>query len=425
MLSASCGPSFHHERLELAVLGERIDGQVIAHAEVQGELVAHLPVVLDVRRVVRQIHVVAAPFVHAEAIGAHERRDGRQVPRVDVERVGEDVLDPRAQRRDRAVPRVDVAHAVRAVRAHLVMQQELRARLQVVATPRVVREREAVLHAVQVLAAMPRIPVVPGDVEAGELDARRSTGHGPVRSALRHPVSRPPRRVFVIEDVAGPCDAHLVERTVGEHLRELRLHSVLRFGGGLGRRRMVVVAARAERLEGLRQVALEHQACPRRDLVVEPGASELFRHVAGELDVEARIRRVPDARARLALVLVEPEIVQPIADHRAAERTGELLVRDRDLAFEHRILGVEAVVAEVGAERPRQPVGARLGDDVDLHALGAALGCVKAVRDELELRDHFLAEGRLAAAAEAVGHLHAVEVRLVLADFAAVAVGQR
>ena len=121
---------------------------------------------------------------------------------------------------------------------------------------------------------------------------------------------------------------------------------------------------------------------------------------------------------------IEAEIVQFVLDDRAADRHRVLLILVRHHDADRRILRVELAVAEVAAERAGQLIRAGLRHHVDLHALRPALRRVEPVGDELELRDHLLAERRLAAAAKTVGDLHAVEVRLVLADLAAVSVRQ-
>ena len=69
-------------------------------------------------------------------------RNGREVPRIDVERVREDLLHVRRQR---AAARIDDAHALRAVRRIDLLEQELSARLQIVPALGVVGKGEVVL----------------------------------------------------------------------------------------------------------------------------------------------------------------------------------------------------------------------------------------------------------------------------------------
>ncbi len=101
----------------------------------------------------------------------------------------------------------------------------------------------------------------------------------------------------------------------------------------------------------MRQVALDHEPHLRRQLVVETPAAQLPRHLPVQLDIEARVGRIPDARARLTLVFVEAEVVQPVENDRAAGGPGILLIRDRHSAADRAVLGIESVVAEVGSKR--------------------------------------------------------------------------
>ena len=142
----------------------------------------------------------------------------------------------------------------------------------------------------------------------------------------------------------------LVDGAVAEHLRQLAEVLAVHVGLGPGLGRMIA-AAGAEWLPLARLRHLAHQTHARRQLIVEAPAAQLHRLVALELDVERRIRRVPDARARLALVLEVPEEVQLVAQDRTAERERDLLVVDRHHAVQHRVLRVEPAVAEVAADR--------------------------------------------------------------------------
>ncbi len=188
---------------------------------------------------------------------------------------------------------------------------------------------------------------------------------------------------------------------------------------------MARVAGR-ERLPVLGVGDLPHQPHARRQLVVEPRAAHLHRLRAVQLHVERRVRRVPDARLRLALVVEVREEVQPVPADRAAERERELLVVDRHDPAEHRVRRVEAGVAEVAAHRSRVPVRPRPGDRDHLHRRRAAHRRVEAVRDVLKLADRLLAVTRLVAEPHLGGHLLAVEAELVLAHVARrAAVGDR
>ena len=163
------------------------------------------------------------------------------------------------------------------------------------------------------------------------------------------------------------------------------------------RRGGMLLVAEPERFPETPRGHLPHQAGLRGELVVEAYAAQFLAVRALEIDVELRVRRVPDAGPRLALVLVVHEVVQLVSDERTTERRAELLIVDGLDSIQHRVVGVEFAVAEVTAEGTREAIATRLRDGVDLHAGRPALGCVEPVRDELKLRDRILAVPRLTA----------------------------
>src|SRR5205085_11524712 len=77
---------------------------------------------------------------------------------------------------------------------------------------------------------------------------------------------------------------------------------------------------------------------------------------------------------------------------------------------------VEAIVAKITSERTGKTVGSGLRDEVDLETRGTALRRIESIGDELEFRDHLLAERRLAPAAHRVLKLLTVDVGLKLAN---------
>jgi len=114
---------------------------------------------------------------------------------------------------------------------------------------------------------------------------------------------------------------------------------------------------------------------------------------------------------------VVPEVaeeVEPIPHDRAARGHTELLVLEGHDLIEDVILRTPVRVAEVAGKRPREHVGARLGDGIHLRGGRPALGRVEPVRDELEFGDLIPAVPRLAAHARGVHHHLAVEVEGVV-----------
>src|SRR5205085_12474190 len=79
---------------------------------------------------------------------------------------------------------------------------------------------------------------------------------------------------------------------------------------------------------------LSHETRVRRELVIEAHAAHLPRLVAVQLDIEAGIWRVPHARRRLPLVLIEHKEVEAILEDRTAKRRCDLLVVNRHHAVE-------------------------------------------------------------------------------------------
>ena len=305
--------------------------EVVAQPEIQRQAIRDLPVVLrpagDLLRVEVDVEVA-----DADAVAPRDRRDRREVPGVGVERIREERFDVG---RHRPVGGVNRAHALPAVRLNLMTVQELAAELQVVMAARVVRVREVVAHVPDPLVLVPRIELVAADREAGERDAGR-----PGRDAVgRLPVLRPRREVRVGETEHGLPHPDLVQRPVAQDLRELPEVLVVVFVVGPGRRRMALkIGRREKRLEEPARRELPHHARLRRQLIVETHAALLLVVGAGQRDVERRVRRVPDAGPRLALVFVVGEVVQLVLDDRAAKRRAELLVVDGLDAVQDRIL---------------------------------------------------------------------------------------
>ena len=182
----------------------------------------------------------------------------------------------------------------------------------------------------------------------------------------------------------------------------------------------MLLVAGAERLELPALRHLPHQPRARRQLVVEADAAEFHRLVALQLDVERGIRRVPDAGAGLAFVLEVPEEMQLVAEEWTAERKRDLLIVDRHHAIQDRIIGVEAAVPEVAADRSGEGIGSGAGDGAHLHARRPAHRGIEPVRNELKLRDRFLAVARLAAEAPFGCDLLTVERELEFALLSAV-----
>ena len=223
----------------------------------------------------------------------------------------------------------------------------------------------------------------------------------------------PVREVFFSEEEARVPHHQLVDRPIAQNVGELHGQLVGVLPSPRRPCRMVGVAG-AERCGRLRHVQADHHPALRRDLVIEAGAADLLPGRALQRDVEPRVRRPPRLFFRLALVLVVREEMQPVAHDGSAKCRCVLLVLDGRHAMEDWIGRVEPIVAEIAPERPGVAVGARLGDQVDLEARGTALRRIESIGDELEFRDHLLAERRLAAAAHRVLKLLAVNVGLKL-----------
>ena len=111
-----------------------------------------------------------------------------------------------------------------------------------------------------------------------------------------------------------------------------------------------------------------------------------------------------------------------VLHQRTAEHRAELLVVDRLDAVQHRILGVEAAVAEIASEQTRHLVGAGFRDGVHLHAGRPAHRRVEPVRDELEFRNRIGAVLRLAAGPDVGRHLLPVDIELKLPCLAIISV---
>src|SRR5207244_9310934 len=102
-----------------------------------------------------------------DRVAAYERRDRRQVPGVDVERVGEPRLEL-SRRRQRTAAGVDEPHVLPAIHRDDVTQQVLAARSYVVTPFRAERIGEIVAHAVHVLVQLTWMVLVAGNQKAGK-----------------------------------------------------------------------------------------------------------------------------------------------------------------------------------------------------------------------------------------------------------------
>ena len=358
-----------------------------------------------------------------DGVAAHERRDRRQVPRVDVERVGEPRLEL-GRRRQRTAAGVDETHVLPAIRREDVTQQELAARSHVVASFRIERIGEIVARAPDVLVQLARMVLVAGNQEARERDAGR-TGRDAVRLL---PVVRPVREVLVGEPERGLADFDLVQHSIAHYVRELSEDLVVVFLGRIRGRRVVGGGGQTERLPQPAPADLGHRAHSRRELIVQAAAADLPVVRPLQRDVEERVRRAPDAGPRLLLVFIVGEEVQLVPQHGAADGRAVLLVVDRfhlPVGADGAIWRIEQAVAKVASEQPRELIGPRLGDHIDLHGRRPALRRVEPVRDELEFGNRILAVPRLAAGPELRRHLLAIHVVMELSRLAVIAVRQR
>ena len=143
--------------------------------------------------------------------------------------------------------------------------------------------------------------------------------------------------------------------------------------------------------------------------------------------LNAGIRRVPDARLRLALVLVVGEVVQLVLDDRAAERRAELLVRrSARRGCSTGFSALNSAVAEVAAERART-AGCVPDLVIAFTCTPVDRPCVASNRFEMNWNSAI--ESWLNRGWPPVPmfgrHLLAVDVELELARLAAVAVRQR
>src|SRR5881296_1514872 len=103
---------------------------------------------------------------------------------------------------------------------------------------------------------------------------------------------------------------------------------------------------------------LSHQTHLRRQLLVKTHPSQLDVSDTVQLDVEFRVRRVPDGGQRLTLVFVVGEKVQLVLPDRTAEGPTDLLVRVGEHAEQHWIRSVELAVAKVPEKRSQESIGA-------------------------------------------------------------------
>ena len=149
--------------------------------------------------------------------------------------------------------------------------------------------------------------------------------------------------------------------------------------------------------------------------VVHAGGETVLR--LGRLEHPLLVRKaggLDEDAARLPLVLVGQEVVDPVADDGPAEHAADLLVLEGQHLFRDVILGIEPIVAEIAVETRGEVIRARPGDGVHLTAGRTALGHVELIRDDLELGDRFAAELGLAETGtrHLLGDLLAVEVEL-------------
>ena len=113
---------------------------------------------------------------------------------------------------------------------------------------------------------------------------------------------------------------------------------------------------------------LPHQTHLWRKLIVQAHASQLHVCDALQLDIECRVRRLPDRGQRLALVFVVGEEVKLVSHNPPAVRPADLLIRVGNDHAQHGIRCVEGAVPEVANKRSGKHVGTRLRDSVHLHA---------------------------------------------------------
>src|SRR5437867_11918113 len=93
---------------------------------------------------------------------------------------------------------------------------------------------------------------------------------------------------------------------------------------------------------------LPHQMRVRGQLMVHAHAGELDVSDPIQLDVELRVRRVPDRGERLTLVFIIAEEMRLVLRDRAADGPADLLIGVREDAVEYGILGVPVAVPEIG-----------------------------------------------------------------------------
>ncbi len=181
------------------------------------------------------------------------------------------------------------------------------------------------------------------------------------------PVIGPGRQTCLVEAIRGVSPSDLVHSPVAENLGELTEDVGIVFFIAVGGRG-VVHASGAERLEQRRVGHLPHQTHLRRQLIVQAHASQLHVRDALQLDIECRVRRLPDRGQGLALVFIVGEEVERVLHDRAAVRPADLLIRVGHDHAQHGIFRVEGAVPEVANKRSGKHVGTRLGDRVHLHA---------------------------------------------------------
>src|SRR5215467_9887690 len=114
--------------------------------------------------------------------------------------------------------------------------------------------------------------------------------------------------------------------------------------------RRVVHASGTERLEQRRVGYLPHQPQLRRQLIVETYASQLNGCRTLQLDIERRVRRLPDGSQRLVLIFIVGEEMKLVMHDWPTVCPADLLIRVGNDLLEHGIRGVHRTIPEVSNE---------------------------------------------------------------------------
>ena len=220
---------------------------------------------------------------------------------------------------------------------------------------------------------------------------------------------------------AGVADLQLVHGAIAENLCQGANRAVRMQLHRVGGRRMEQRPAALQELRDIRPCVADRQMHLTRDF--EVATPEELACRLGEfftVEIEERVRAVERENLRLALVLIAAEEVRPVQPDGATKRPADLLVRVGKHPLLDEVGRVESAVPEVAGKRSRNGVGARLGDDVQLSAMCAALGRVEPVRDELELGDGIPAVGGIQAVEELRRHLLTVDIYVVVGPIAGI-----